>query len=216
MLDIIKSRHSVRQYEKREIEKEKQEQLNALIAEANRLGDLHIQACFNEPEAFNTFMAHYGKFDGVTNYIALVGTAKKDEQIGYWGEKIVLKAQELGLNTCWVAMTYGKGKARVRKEKGEKIYCVLAIGYGKTQGQGHKIKTAEQVSNVSAGSPEWFKNGVECALLAPTAMNQQKFKFIFDNGKVIAKAGVGFYTKIDLGIAKCHFEIGAGQNVIWQ
>lgn len=216
MLETIKSRHSVRQYKKKEIEKEKQEKLVEIINTANSEAGLHIQACFNEPEAFNTFMAHYGKFDGVTNYIALIAKKGKDELIGYWGEKIVLKAQQLGLNTCWVAMSYGKGKAKVDKQKGEKIYCVLALGYGKNQGVAHRIKTAEQVSNVSADTPDWFKSGVEYALFAPTAMNQQKFKFIYNDGKVIAKAGFGFYTKVDLGIEKCHFELGANCKVNWE
>ena len=64
--------------------------------------------------------------------------------------------------------------------------------------------------------PEWFKKCVEAALLAPTAVNQQKFFFSLDNGRVSARAGMGFYSKIDLGIAKCHFELGAGkENFNW-
>lgn len=213
MKEIMEKRHSVRQYLNKKIENEKRNVLCNLIEKINLESGLNIQACFDEPEAFNTFMAHYGKFENVENYVALVGRKNNDEKIGYYGQQIVLKAQELGLNTCWVAMTYGKGKAKVNKEKGEKIYCVLALGYGKTQGVAHRSKAPEEVSNVSNSSPDWFKKGVEAALLAPTAMNQQKFKFIYDNGKVVAKAGVGFYTKIDLGIAKCHFELGANQKI---
>lgn len=91
---------------------------------------------------------------------------------------------------------------------------MLALGYGATQGVAHKIKTAEQVSNLSSESPDWFKQGVEAALLAPTAMNQQKFKFkLVEDDAVLATAGVGFYSKIDLGIAKYHFELGAQRAV---
>lgn len=213
MLEIMKNRHSVRQYDDREIEKEKKEVLLDLVEKINQENGLNFQICFDEPEAFDTFMAHYGKFSGVKNYVALVSEKGKDELVGYFGEMVVLKAQELGLNTCWVALTYGKGKAKVEKKKDEKIYCVLALGYGKNQGVEHKSKTPEQVSNISENTPDWFKNGVEASLLAPTAMNQQKFKFIFNEEKVSAKAGVGFYTKIDLGIAKYHFELGAGKKV---
>ena len=60
-------------------------------------------------------------------------------------------------------------------------------------------------------SVEVFIYGVDDAVLAPTAVNQQKFKFrLLDNGKVKASAGLGFFSKVDLGIVKCHFEIGAG------
>ena len=51
---------------------------------------------------------------------------------------------------------------------------------------------------------------------ATTAMNQQKFYFELKEGKIKAKLGFGFYTKIDLGIAKYNFEIGAGrENFSW-
>lgn len=214
-LTIMKQRHSVRQYLDKPIEQEKLDVLRAEIALCNRDGGLHIQLVTDEPKAFDSFMAHYGKFSGVSNYVVLVGkrSDRLDELCGYYGEKIVLKAQELGLNTCWVAMTYKKIPSAFVVEKGEKLTVVISLGYGKTQGTEHKSKTVEQVSNASITTPEWFKCGVEAALLAPTAMNQQKYKFTYDNGRVDAKAGIGFYSKIDLGIAKCHFELGAGKKL---
>lgn len=214
-MKYLEKRHSVRTYEDRSIEEEKREVLNGLIEEINKDTGLNIQVCYDEPEAFDTFMAHYGHFEGVKNYIALIGKMGRDELIGYCGERIVHKAQELGLNTCWVALTYGKGKAKISKKAGEKVYCVLALGYGKTEGVSHKSKSIEKVSNVTSNTPEWFVNGVKASLLAPTAMNQQKFKFEYVNGKVLASSGVGFYTKIDLGIAKYHFEVGANIPVEW-
>lgn len=216
MLEIMKQRHSVRQYENKTIEEEKKQIITSLIQDINFKTELNIQACFDEPKAFDTFMAHYGKFEGVTNYIALVGQKGRDEEIGYYGEKLVLKIQSLGLNSCWVAMTYGKGKTKISKNRNEKLYCVLAIGYGKTQGVSHKIKSIDEVSNASNNTPDWFKIGVEAALLAPTAMNQQKFKFIYKNDEVFIKTKIGFYSKIDLGIAKYHFEIATGRQVTKQ
>ncbi|MGN0819323.1 MAG: nitroreductase family protein [Christensenellaceae bacterium] len=208
----MQERHSVRSYLDRPIESEICEELNCVIDECNSEGGLHIQLVTNEPKAFDGFMAHYGKFSGVKNYVALIGKKGKDEQIGYYGEKIVLTAQSMGLNTCWVAMTYKKIKTAFTIEKGEKLYCVLALGYGVTQGVAHKVKSYAQVSDAK-NPPEWFMDGVNAALLAPTAMNQQKFIFSYENGKVSAKAGVGFYSKIDLGIAKYHFELGSGYFV---
>lgn len=147
----------------------------------------------------------------MTNYIGKK-SADLDEKCGYYGERLVLKAQQLGLNTCWVAMTYKKISGAFKVGNGEKLVVVISLGYGKTQGVGHKVKSIKQVSNVSAETPNWFKEGVEAALLAPTAMNQQKFTLTYDNDKVSAKAGNGFYTKLDLGIVKYHFEIGAGNE----
>ncbi|MGM9647235.1 MAG: nitroreductase family protein [Eubacteriales bacterium] len=209
----MQERHSVRSYLDRPIEDAVCKELEQVISSCNRQGDLHIQLILNEPKAFDGFMAHYGKFAGVTNYIALIGKKGNEEAIGYYGEKIVLSAQALGLNTCWVAMTYKKVKPAFTVGKGEKLYCVLALGYGKTQGISHPVKSFEQVCDAD-NPPEWFVSGVNAALLAPTAMNQQKFTFSYENGTVRAKAGVGFYSKIDLGIVKYHFELGSGQDKI--
>lgn len=212
--EIIKSRHSVRQYTTSPIEEEKRNILNLLISEINKKANLHIQIFYDEPKCFDSFMAHCGKFSGVNNYIALVGKKSDnlDELLGYYGEMLVLKAEEMGLSTCWVAMTHGKSKAIV--EKGEKAGCIIPIGYAKNKGIAHKSKSLSEVSNYSASSPEWFKKGVEAALLAPTAMNQQKFYFeLLNDGSVKAKAGKGFYTKVDLGIAKYHFETAVNKKV---
>ena len=216
IIDAIRQRRSVRQYEDRAIEEDILARLKEEIDACNDESGLHIQLVTNEPKAFSGFMAHYGKFSGVTNYITLVGKKSKnlDELCGYYGERIVLKAQRLGLNTCWVALTYKKVPSAFTVDKDEKLAVVISLGYGKNQGFPRKSKSVKDVSNVSENTPEWFKNGVEMALLAPTAVNQQKFKLIYADGKVTAKAGLGFYAKMDLGIVKYHFEIGSGKKLL--
>lgn len=213
ILEIMKARHSVRQYSGKKIESDKREALRALVKECNAQSGLNIQIIFDEPKCFDSMMAHYGKFSGVENYIALVGkkSADLEEKAGYYGEKLVLKAQELGLNTCWVAMTHGKSTAEVGK--GEKLACIIALGYGTTQGIAHKNKPAAQLCNCTDAAPDWFSRGMEAVLLAPTAVNQQKFYFTLEGEKVTAKAGSGFYTKMDLGIVKYHFEAASGHRV---
>lgn len=216
--EAVQVRHSVRTYENKALDDNAISALSECIAQCNKDGDLHVQLVLNEPKAFDSFMAHYGKFSGVTNYVALIGKKSDDleEKIGYYGEKIALLAQTIGLNTCWVAMTYKKIKTAFTVNKGEKLCMVLAIGYGKTQGVAHKNKPMEKVCSFDNETPAWFLDGVKSALLAPTAMNQQKFYFTLNNGVVTAKAGGGFYTKVDLGIVKYHFEIGAGtDNFRW-
>lgn len=214
LMEAINARHSVRQYKNKPLDAELILALQKEIESCNAESDLHIQLVTNEPKAFSGFMAHYGKFNGVTNYIAMIGKkgADLEEKCGYYGERLVLRAQQLGLNTCWVAMTYTKVKSAFSVEKGEKLCIVISLGFGETQGTAHKSKSFEEVVTAQGKIPDWFRNGVEAALLAPTAMNQQKFKFILDGNKVSAKAGFGFYTKIDLGIAKYHFEIGSNKE----
>ena len=218
--EAIEARHSVRAYKDLPLSEEIVKLLEDELVKLNNEGQLHIQLICNEPKAFQGTMAKYGKFRNVNNYLVMAGKKAEDldERIGYYGEHLVLLAQTLGLNTCWVGLSYSKVPGTYVLEEGEKIACYIAIGYGETQGVGHKIKTVEQVSNASDITPSWFKKGVEAALLAPTAVNQQKFSFehvgVKNNCHLIrAKKGFSMigYTKMDLGIAKYHFEIGAGE-----
>ena len=222
--EAIETRHSVRKYIDKEIPADIIAVLQDRIAECNNVGNLNIQLVLNETKAF-TGMLSYGKFSGVKNYLVMVGQKSKDldERIGYYGEHLVLLAQTLGLNTCWVGLSYRKVPEAYYVGKDEKLACMIALGYGETQGASHKIKSIEEVSNTSDITPSWFKKGVEAALLAPTAVNQQKFSFDYlslknNRHQVSAKKGLSMigYTQMDLGIAKCHFEIGAGkENFDW-
>lgn len=213
--EAMRKRHSVRAYTDRPIEAETLRLLEQEIGACNRESGLHLQLAANEPEAFGGGLAHYGSFRNVRNYIVLAGPkgAALEEQIGYYGERIVLKAQQLGLNTCWVGLTYRRRKARCTLAAGEKLVCVLALGYGAAQGRPHKNRPLEQLCRTPGGEPpEWFAKGMEAALLAPTAVNQQKFRFTLEKNGVKAESLGGPYAKVDLGIVKYHFEAGAGKN----
>ena len=219
--EAIDVRHSVRVYKELPLVEEIVKLLEEKIAKLNEEGQLHMQLVLNEPKAFQGTIAKYGRFRGVNNYVVVAGkkTNDLDERVGYYGEQLVLYAQTLGLNTCWVGLSYSKVPGTYVLDGGEKIACYIAIGYGETSGVGHKIKTVDQVSNASDATPSWFRKGVEAALLAPNALNQQKFSFEYagmKNGRhqVLARKVFSLigYTQMDLGIAKYHFEVGAGKD----
>lgn len=220
ILEAIEQRHSVRSYLDKKIPLEVVEKLQEEITACNKEGDLHIQLVINESKAFDGMMAHYGNFKGVQNYIALVGkkTSDLDEKLGYYGERIVLSAQMLGLNTCWVAMTVSKGvvKKNIEIASGEKLGIIISLGYGESQGVPHKSKNMESLSVSHPSKPQWFIDGMKSVMRAPTAMNQQKFRIFCEGKSVNAKSLGGFYSKVDLGIVKYHFEVGAGkENFDW-
>lgn len=210
ILEIMKNRHSVRQYKDQPIEESKKTELSAYIGKVSKESHMSIQVFYDEPKCFRSFMAHYGKFTNVKNYIAIVGDKNEQEKAGYYGEKIVLKCQKMGLSTCWVAMTHGRSQAEIKK--GQKLLIILSLGYGETQGVAHKSKPVDELGHADTHT-QWFQTGMEAVSLAPTAMNQQKFLFELKNGIVTAKSLGGFYSKIDLGIAKYHFEAAAGHAV---
>ena len=211
--EAIVARHSVRQYQEKPIEAGIIKRLNDEIALCNQEGGLHIQLVLNEPKAFTGGMVKYGRFVGVRNYMAMVGPKGADEAIGYYGEKLVLFAQSLGLNTCWTGgFNHKTISAEVAPD--EKLVIAIAIGYGKDQGKVRKSKTFEQVVEAAGERPDWFNQGVEMALLAPTAINQQKFVIkLADGEKVEFIDKGGPFSKVDIGIVKCHFEIGSGKII---
>ncbi len=234
LMEAIEQRHSVRQYEETPLPATVIAELADAVFACNEESGLHIQLVTGEPDAFTGMLAKYGKFSGVSNYFALVGkkASNLEEQCGYYGEKLVLLAQQMGLNTCWVGGTFNKRKTSFTVGKDEKLVLVIAVGYGATQGRTRKSKSFMDVNRSKGVIPTWYRRGVEAALLAPTAVNQQKFAFSYTGSAAAVPAGneelaagettrslpgvhvevdgFGFFSKVDLGIVRYHFQIGAG------
>ena len=224
--EAIVARHSVRQYQEKPIEADIINRLNEEIAICNREGGLHIQLVLDEPNAFVGGMVKYGSFKEVRNYLAMVAPKGADEKVGYYGERIVLLAQTLGLNSCWVGMSVGKQPDRYVIADGEKLHCVVALGYGATQGVQHPMRPMEKFLGPQAARlqrdtmPDWFRRGMEASILAPTAVHQQKFEFdLTDDHTVAARARFSMvgWAKLDLGMVKYNFKVAAGkENFNWK
>ena len=219
LIDAIKARHAVRKYTDRPIEAEKIASLRAATETLNAESGLHLQLVLDEPKAFSSGILKYGAISGVRNYFAMVGKKGREveEKIGYYGEQLVLLAQTLGLNTCWVGLTFKEVDEVISLADGEQLHCVIALGYGVDAGKQHPLKPIGKFYEAEGEIPEWFRRGMDAAVLAPTAVNQQKFKFILHEGnKVSAEPTFSLtgrsYLYYDLGIVKCHFEIGAGKE----
>ena len=216
-MQAIEARHAVRSYTDEPLAPEAVEVLQKAIALVNEEANLNIQLVLDEPRAFTGFKARLVNFTNVRNYLALVGPECKelDGIVGYYGEQLVLLAQSLGLNSCWVGGTYKVVNRAYNVDLGQKLAAVVTLGYGASQGVPHRSKAPQEVAPGYDGAPEWFKRGVDAALLAPTALNQQKFSFSLggdENDVPVVRASTkrGAFTQMDLGIAQCHFEIGAG------
>ena len=215
LMEAMAARHSVRAYKDEAIPPEIRARLDACAADCSREGGVRIAVQYDDPDGFDSRLAHYGSFRNVRNYIVLAGKKGDDFELrcGYYGEKLVLEAQRLGLNTCWVALTFNKRSVRRLLAPDERLCMVIALGYGQTQGTPHRGKARADVSR-GQDVPDWFAAGVEAALLAPTAVNQQKFLFTYRDGQAYLRIkGLGTCLKTDLGIVKYHFEAASGHPV---
>lgn len=213
----VEARHSVRQYTDRRIDGNIRAALEALCHEAEEESGLIYKLVTDDDSVFSSFFVSYGLFHGVRNYIIVAAEDGADGTCaGYYGERIVLEAVAMGLGTCWVAGTYSRKNASHHIPSSASIMAVIAVGYAAKEGKPHRSKSIDKVSSSSEPVPEWFKAGMHAALLAPTALNQQKFFIRNDNGVVTAEAKPGKFTLLDLGIVKYNFEIGAGkENFRW-
>ena len=117
--EAIEARHSVRAYTGQPLAADVVEVLGEKIRELNEKGHLHMQLIRDETKAFQGKLAKYGKFRGVNDYIVMAGHKADDldERIGYYGEQLVLLAQTLGLNTCWVGLSYSKEPMSLKPER---------------------------------------------------------------------------------------------------
>ncbi|MBP3477430.1 MAG: nitroreductase [Lachnospiraceae bacterium] len=213
-IDAIKERHSVRNYEAKKIEADKVEKIRAKIEELNKEGNLHLQFMEDAGKTYNKLFNKVAGLGSAPSVIACVGIDDEtlEQRVGYYGEKLVLFIQELGLNTCW-AGTFNEKNIGAEVGAGEKLVISIAVGYGKDKGKPHKSKSPEQVIEAKGDRPYWFNKGVDMALLAPTAINQQKFTIRLNEDEsvdFVDKGGI--FSQVDLGIVRCHFEIGAEKS----
>ena len=217
-VETIRERHSVREYDGKPLSRVEFDALIAVVEECVRESGLDIQLVGDNPEVFNV-IARFGLIRGCRTHVAFVVDDAKargvaaDEAIVYWGQKIVLAAQDMGLNTCWCALCSRK-KSRAVVAPGKKIRLVIAVGHGKTQGFSRKTKSVEALSSVEcAKAPAWFAAAMEAAQLAPTAMNNQNFKItLLSDGKTVRiDAPQSGLNVIDEGIVRCNFEIAANE-----
>ena len=215
--EAMQKRHMVRKYINKPISDELINKINERISMNNKKFNLSMKLMVNNNKGVSSIMKLI-MAKGVNNFIILAGdnSEKLDERLGYSGADIMLYAQTLGLNTWWVGGTFNRSVSKYVDNK--KVTGIIAIGYGETQGVPHKSKMIEDVSKYNGTViPSWFINGVDGALLAPTALNKQNFMVIGDGNKVKIECDNGIFTGSNVGLVKYHFELGAGiENFKWE
>lgn len=213
----IRKRRSIRKYTDRPIDPDVASELKSFVEECNGKSGLRMQLILNDKKGMSGLRSLILK--NARNYLAIVG--KNDGNLaelgGYWGEKVVLRATQLGIASCWFSM--GSKKDLIVIAPDEKLLMVVAMGLPATEAKARSSKPLEKLYAIRDGgeAPDWFIEGVKAARLAPTANNGQKFLFtLTGDGRVRAESLGGAFSRTNLGIVKCHFETGASpQTFEW-
>jgi hypothetical protein len=182
-----------------------------------------------------------GMIKGHNNYI--LGTSKSTVEsrvnYGYLMEKVVLKATEMNMSTCWVGYFDYAYFNEVSIEDSFDIPSIVIVGYTEER-QTFQDKYIRFTINASKRhswdklffnyklktplNPEYVKNysdSLEMVRLAPSSGNTQPWRVFFDE----TLNEFHFYKKsiskryelrglhdIDMGIAMSHFELTSLQN----
>lgn len=221
LANAMHERRSARTFTDEPLGEEAIAALQDIICSANEVDQLDIELILDEPEAFACPKARKKGFSGVRNYIVMLGSEfiDVDEACGYQGQKLVLLAHILGLRTCWEAQAYRIVQGAYGVDLGQKLVALIALGHSDDEGEVPALKQPEDISWGYESAPDWFRCGVDAALLAPTISDQPKFRFKLagedDAGVPLVKVTTrpGRYAKVDAGIARYHFEIGTGSDL---
>lgn len=200
-------RYTVRRFDGTQLESHYQEVIQSLIESINDLGWVQFRYVY-EPGGLDPKMIAYGDFSGVTNYIMLM--AKPDEgsdfRVGYYGEYLATNIEQLGLKTGWISIE------RTMREPW--LTAILAVGISNEVSEPHLSRPKESLVEGS-DHPDWFWEGVQEAMRAPTYLNQQRFILREQDGIVDIEPKWVQAAKIDAGIVAFHFEKGCPQEVKW-
>ncbi|MCH9276475.1 nitroreductase [Bifidobacterium amazonense] len=230
IFEAMEARHAVRDFTDQPIDGAVLDKLRAAVAEANADGGLDIRLVHDDADAFGGCPTHYGRFKNVRWCVALVGRddadadVDLDERAGYFGERLALTAVSLGLDTGWAVLhEVAEHNGFWRLEDDERMPAAIALGHATRPGRPHRSRPVEELGAVEgdgalADAPEWFMRGLQAAQLAPSALGKQPFRFtlLSDGRTVHAEALEGVQSDIGLGIARLHFELGAGHTeFVW-
>ena len=228
MTQAIDRRISCRAFERRALEPQTQRLLLRYVQEQNAVSGMHIQFLSAPDEKSTVKLARTMFTSSPLQTLVLPGrqTPEQEEQAGYYGQRIVLHAQRLGLATCWVAGTYDHHSVHAQLEEGEQVLSVIPVGYAMEKmplkqqmirvglRRGDRSEDAFVDSEVLYSQlPEWFRFCVQAVRKGPSAVNGQPINLSWRNGEICACIWKSNHKMeyLDLGIAKAQFEAAAAE-----
>jgi len=221
-LDLMRKRRSIRKYTLDPLTPVQIDAINQELDVINRESGFNFQLIVNNDIAFSNPIKTLGMFKNVRNFIALVGKDDKFapkggtfNKVGYYGARVLLFLTSLDLSTCWVALSYSKGRTEAIVESDEKVYSLITVGTRLNPlPSSRRTKSITEISDYNPKDPEWYKNGVMGAMLAPSTLGLQPVYITFDKAddKVYVKHSADNINSLDTGIVQYFFERAADHD----
>ena len=239
MTELIRSRRSVRTFDGTPLREEDAARILEFAGKVENPYELPIEWKLLDRKKDNLSVPVVA---GADSYIAgkMQRTGFAEEAFGYSFEKVVLFARSLGVGTTWIAGTMDRKafERAMNLTEDEVMPCVSPLGYPADKmslretmmrkgikadsrldfetlffdGGFDKPLTAENAGDL--------RHALEMVRLAPSAVNGQPWRAVrcADRVHFYEKRGRGMsgdgwdVQKIDMGIALCHFELGATES----
>jgi nitroreductase len=243
LIETIKQRKSCRTFNPVFLNPADKKILEDYIHEHKKLigGEVIEPIIIEKKEGDNKMKLNYGMIRGHNTY--LVGTSKASMysrvNYGYLLEKVVLKAAEIGVASCWIGYFDPSYFNEIRCEYGFEIPGIVILGYSSERPTSSEKITRFAINasgrlgweklffNNNSGTPlqpdliPEYSDSLEMVRLAPSAGNTQPWRVFFDNHlkefHFFKKPVSERYEQrglhdIDLGIALSHFELTSFYN----
>lgn len=189
------------------------------------------------------YLGVYGLVEGAPHlFVGLVREESATREaalldLGYVLEQVVLEATRFGLATCWMTGSYHPERAaeEVEREPGETVAATVALGYARRDPLArlhdgairhlvgaHRRKPLGEIVFAGEWGVPWSPEGadpvleevLECARLAPSAKNQQPWRFVLEKTAGRFPFLHLFLTvpaPIDAGIGMAHVALAAAE-----
>ncbi len=239
ILDNIKNRTSCRTFKPVPLSPTDKLPLEAFIRENETgLDNERVAFAIIEKKAGEKSMKlDYGIIKGHCTYVMGASKVSVTSRVnyGYLMEKVVLKATEMSLSTCWVGYFDPEYfNADIKIEIGYEIPSIVVIGYptaapslldkvvrfsaksAKRQAWDVLFFNYRSKTALSPESVKKYSDSLEMVRLAPSSGNTQPWRVFFDDTVnefhfykklVSARYEAKGLHEIDLGIAMSHFEL---------
>ncbi|MFC1959021.1 nitroreductase family protein [Chloroflexota bacterium] len=193
---VIEKRRSRRRFEKKPLKANHLDHLKSICNDFRPFDNARALLVTESPDkVFKGAIGPYGKIRGASAFIAFIGNIKSpwvQEQVGYTGEGIVLEAEALNLNTCWVGGFFRPKvvKSLISIGEDEIVIAVTPVGYATKRlsfeeklmtgfGLTHRRKALSDlvIGLKDSEWPQWIRKALEAARIAPSAVNRQPWRF---------------------------------------
>lgn len=232
--DVAQTRRSWRSYDESPIAAEDLEALKELAESFRPYDDARCVVVADAPaDLFRGIVGSYGAPTGAPHALMMLArdTERCQQHAGYTGEALVLEAGARGVDTCWIGGNFDREKAAALHvlEDDEHVVCVSPLGTRVTpetmtdqlMHTFARSDTRKRIGEIAPGIddrwPAWARVAVECARLAPSALNRQPWLFSMHDGELVLRVAKGrerpeIRRALDCGIAMLHAQLGALQT----